>query len=270
MAEVAQPQWDSAEYDTIRLNIQNCFACSQEEAIARLRAMWNNEDQQRPPTPPPPPEPIPPQDDGPQAPAQKKTTFTDFDLNSSIPGGLPFFPAPFAIKKVKTMDYIELWYFTLEGIQDASRATLTAADDTFGLLRTNSGLTLQQIKATRTSRNVIRDDALTWEQISTAQHNILNAATSWPEKHCVVLAKFFINLEALKATSSNPRALILYQAVSCQQWHAALKGQGQPFNLSIINSELLTKLENQIRDLNAQETQNQASKNSSPPHTDSH
>ena len=66
------------------------------------------------------------------------------------------------------MEYVELWYFSSEGCKEASKAALTAADDTFGILNMDSGLALQSIKATKASRNAVVDEHLTWEQIMTA------------------------------------------------------------------------------------------------------
>jgi hypothetical protein len=76
----------------------------------------------------------------------------------------------------------------------------------------------------------------------------------------MVLAEFYMNLEALKVPGANPRALILYQATARRLWHAALKGNGQPFNLAIINNGLLLRLENQIRDHDVEEIKDQVSK----------
>ena len=214
MAEAIQPQWNSPDFNAVRQTFMARFNCSEEAAIERSQNMWNNADAPRPPTPPMPPLPIPPQEPVPQMghevlpPARKKITFTDFELNTPIPESLPFFPAQFAMDKIKSMDYAELWYFTTEGILNASRITLTAADDTYGLLQNNGGLALQQVKASRASRNVISDEALSWDQIATARHNLVDATAGWPDRHRMVLAEFFMNLESLKATGSNPRALI--------------------------------------------------------------
>ena len=112
-----------------------------------------------------------PDEDLPPAPL-KKTTVADFKEEDSIPESLPFFPPQYAIDKIKTLDYVDLWYFTMEGILYVSKIVPTAADDTFGLLRMDLSLTLQQVKATRASRNVIIDEFLSWDQIATAQHNI--------------------------------------------------------------------------------------------------
>lgn len=46
----------------------------------------------------------------------------------------------------------------------------------------------------------------------------------------------------------NTPTLILYHTVVQQQWHETMKGQGNPFNLSIFNQRLYDMLSNQIRD----------------------
>ena len=155
---------------------------------------------------------------------------------------------------------MELWYFTTEGCQEANKATPSVADKTFGLLKTNFGIALQPLKATKASKNVMVDEYLSWEQIMTARHTMINTTShvGWNKKLTLALAQFYINFEGLKSDGYNPRALILYQAVVQKQWHEVLKGQDRPFNISIINDELYTKLENQIRDIDLEELQRQA------------
>ena len=139
MAENIPPQWDSPEFQAIRQTIMARFECSEEDAIDRLQTMWTGQAQRRSPTPPAPPPPappnppndIPPGEHERQPSVRKKNTFADFDLDTTISESLPYFPAQFATNKIQSMDYVELWYFTMEGIADASKITPTAADDTF-------------------------------------------------------------------------------------------------------------------------------------------
>jgi len=191
----------------------------------------------------------------------KKTLFPDFNIGSAITDQIPLLPHEFATRKIKAAEYVDLWYFTTEGLKEASMATLAANDDTFGLLKTEAGLAFQQIHATKASRNAITDEHLSWDQIMTARLNIIAAVTThgWPPKYTMTLAKFYINLEGLKATGTNPRTLIHYHAIARKTWHAALKGQGTPFDLSIVNTTLLGQIENQINQHDFQEMKKQAS-----------
>ena len=134
------------------------------------------------------------------------------------------------------------------------------ADETFSILKTNSGIALQPLKVTKASKNTVVDEYLSWEQIMTAQHTMINITdrVGWNKKLTLALAQFYINLKGLKLDGYNPRALIFYQAVVQKQWHDMLKGQGQLFDFSLINDDLYTKLENQIRDRDLEEFQRQA------------
>lgn len=175
---------------------------------------------------------------------------------------------------------MELWYFTSEGCKEASKASPTVADDAFNILSTKSGLALQSVKATKASPNAIVDEHLSWEQIMTARHTMIATANrvGWDQKLTIALAELYIGLEGLKAEGKNARALVLYHAVARKLWHEALRGRGDPFNISLINNALLDLLENQVRDsdhedmrkiaMEAQkqmiELQRQASKNFPP------
>lgn len=263
MAEPEQPDWNEETFNQFVQRIVDRTQCSEEEAAGRLRTTLQallggeqNPPQEQAPPPPPPP-------------TQKKPVFIDFDLGTTIGDRIPHNPSQYAVGRIENMEYVELWYFTSEGCKEASKATPTAADDTFGLLSTDSGLALQSIKATRASRNATADEHLTWEQIMTARHTLIQTANrvGWPQKHTFALAEFYIKLEGLKADGYNSRALLLYHAVVRRQWHEAMRGRGTPFNLSIINETLLAKLENQIRDRDQEELLKKASGSyqSSPP-----
>ena len=102
------------------------------------------------------------------------------------------------------MEYVELWYFTTEGILDVSKLALTTPDESIGLVRTETGLAIQPIKALKASWNAILDESLSWEQIVMARHNVLDAAAKWPKEHRRSMVEFYMNLEALKAMGTNP------------------------------------------------------------------
>lgn len=209
-------------------------------------------------------EPAPPPDENHPHPAQKEPVAIEFDPDSSIPDRLPSFPAQFAIDKTKAKEYVELWYFTTEGIRDNSQLVPTISDDTFSLMQTDAGLALRQFKATKASRNAVEDEILTWEQIMTARHNMLDAASEWPANIRRSLAEFYMNLEAYKAAGNNTRALISYHAVARRRWYPTLKGTGDRFNIANINKNLLRDLKNRNRNRDHEEMQKQAS-NASPP-----
>ena len=148
MAGEAQRDWNEGTFNQFRQTIMEHFHCSEEEATNRLQTMIQNlvEEPQGQPIPPlhspspiPPRNPPPPQniplEKEPQPPA-KEDKFPDFDLNASISDRIPHNPSQYATGNIENMEYMELWYFTTEGYKEASKATPTAADDTFGILNT--------------------------------------------------------------------------------------------------------------------------------------
>ena len=264
-------QWDSELFAPIRTALREQHGCSEEEAVIRLKNMWTTDMNQRantpqspppPPLPPlPPPRSVSPEIEPPLPPVQRKRIIADFDPNATISDLVPRSPARYAIDKVKAVEYVELWYFTTEGIRDTSKVSCTAADNALGLLQTDAGImAFQQVKATKVSRNVRKDENLSWEQISTARHNIVAAANTWPEKHKQALADFFMNLEALVADGYDTQPIVRYQAVSRRRWHEALLGEHQMFNISHINMNLLANLKLEIQGQDINDLQKQARK----------
>ena len=242
------------------------FQCSAAEAADRLQALIQNliEDEQIPPprldspprtvTPPiilpidPPIPSSPPPNEEPQTATRKKVVYIDFDVDAPIADRVPHHLYEYAVRRIEDMEYVELWYFSKEGCLEASKVTLTAADDTYGLLKTDTGLAFCSTKASKASPNAIPDEQLAWDQITMGRHALLKTArrVGWPDKHIFSLATFYINLEALMSDGYNTQTLILYHAVVRRQWHKTMKGRGTPFNLSIFNQRLFDTLDNQI------------------------
>ncbi|KAF9784544.1 hypothetical protein BJ322DRAFT_989235, partial [Thelephora terrestris] len=185
----------------------------------------------------------------------------DLDQDAMIGDKVPNRPLRFAINKIKAMEYIDLWYFTTEGCKEGSQAIPTASA-AFSILNTETGVTFQPVDSAKPSKKAIIDEHLTWEQLMTARHTFIATANQagWPQGSTQSFAEFYINLESLKADGKNPRALILYHAVVRRQWHEMLKAGDKPFNPSRINQNLLTDLENQIRDHDHEALQRQVSR----------
>ena len=107
MVDIAPPQWNAPKLQPMRDLITACFGGNKVDAITRMQALLDVPGNPDPPAPVPPAPPnIPkqPQEDELQPTVRKKTTFTDFDLESTIPEHLPFFPAPYATDKIKAME----------------------------------------------------------------------------------------------------------------------------------------------------------------------
>lgn len=180
--------------------------------------------------------------------ADKEPIVVDFDLESKIPDRLPQKAARFAIERVQKIDWVQLHYFTKEGTEEAANDPAILLDNSLQLVETENGFALQHTKSAKPAKNVVEDEDLTWSQLLSARHNLIKATTGWPEKHKMAHAYFFVRLEELKAAGLDEKALVLYQAATRKRWHAALKGEGEPFNISNINFTLLADFQNRVRD----------------------
>lgn len=193
--------------------------------------------------------------------------FRDFEINSPAPDVIPLGPSQYAMKKMEDAEYIELWYFTVEGCREANKATPSTIDDTFNLLTTGDNFTLQPTRTVKGSLNAVIDEDLTWDQIMTARHNFVNIAyrMGWPEKFIDSISGLYSGLESLKALGRKTPALIRYHARVRKCWYEAMRGRGAMFDISVINVNLLQEVQNEMRD-DVQEVllNNQASSSDEP------
>ena len=133
------PTQNEEAFNQARGRIMDHFQCSAAEATDRLQALIQNliKDEQIPPprlnSPPrtvtPPIPSSPPLDEEPQTATRKKVVYIDFNVNAPIVDCVPHHPYKYAVRRIKDMEYVELWYFSKEGCLEASKATLTVADD---------------------------------------------------------------------------------------------------------------------------------------------
>ncbi|KAJ7648791.1 hypothetical protein DFH06DRAFT_948891, partial [Mycena polygramma] len=179
---------------------------------------------------------------------KKKPKLGAFDSTLAIPDYLGPRPSNFAKKKVDDREYVELWYFTKEGCLDAEslRGGLEA-DESFGITQIGSTLSLKPLTAFRASKKVVRDEELTWTQLSIAKTGYMSAigAAGWSTEHRAAISSFFYAIENHPSRMNHDdyadNILIIYQARARRFWHDML-AQGTGFNLAIINDKLVEKI----------------------------
>ncbi|KAJ7215344.1 hypothetical protein GGX14DRAFT_359547 [Mycena pura] len=188
----------------------------------------------------------------------KKPKLGIFDMTLSIPDYLAPQISNFARKKLEDKEYIELWYWTKEGCLEADlfRGGVEA-DESFGITQIGSTLSLKPLTAFKASKKVVRDEDLTWAQVSIAKTGFLNAleGAGWPAEHRGAMASFFYGIENHFTRTNHDKyadnILLIYQAQARRFWHNML-AQGQGFNPAIINTKLLeqisTVFHNKLRD----------------------
>ncbi|KAF9441041.1 hypothetical protein P691DRAFT_685341, partial [Macrolepiota fuliginosa MF-IS2] len=75
----------------------------------------------------------------------------------------------YALKRLKNFNYVELWYFTPQGCDEAILMDQTCDQDPLALTRVDSIMSLKPIDAVTASKNVLSDEALSWDHICLAQ-----------------------------------------------------------------------------------------------------
>lgn len=151
------------------------------------------EDQQRrhrsePPQGDPPqnddaPRPDPIDNDGTQPKAQKAKVFPS---GMTVPDAESPRPSEYARQKITKFEYIELWYFSREGLAKASQPTTSTSNDTFGIVTGDLGaVQLCPVATTKASKNALPDESLSWDQISFASKVYVDALRKgqWPDQH---------------------------------------------------------------------------------------
>ncbi|KAJ6482381.1 hypothetical protein DFH09DRAFT_1462357, partial [Mycena vulgaris] len=188
---------------------------------------------------------------------KKKPKLGAFDSTLAIPDYLGPRASAFAKKKLEDKEYVELWYWTKEGCLDAEALRGgVEADESFGITQVGSTLSLKPLTAYKASKKVIRDEDLTWAQLSIAKTGYLAAleAAGWPNPHRASLASFFYTIENHPSRMNHDdyadSILVIYAARARRFWHDQLS-QGKGFNIAIVNDKLMdqisTEFHNKLR-----------------------
>ena len=185
---------------------------------------------------------------------KKKHKMNPFTLGVSVPDVLVHPPSQYALQKLSTFDYVELWYFTLAGRLDAAKhSNKSQADDTFGISKVEDHLTVRSIALVRASCNTLSDHNLSFSEFLQAKNFFLNHArkAEWPIVHLDALAKFFWLLEThpMIQLPLGERIILTYTSHVRLDWHQELKA-GRGYDISITNQHLLRTIADEVRALN--------------------
>ncbi|KAH9928239.1 hypothetical protein B0H21DRAFT_712162 [Amylocystis lapponica] len=154
---------------------------------------------------------------------KKKPKMAIFDVSRAPPTELRPDISSFARNKLKSFEYVELWYFTLEG--------------------------KAPISAFKASKHVVLDTDLTWLQMTNGSVNFLwEIEPIWPEVNVKALASFFYGITGHPSEElpHGYAALIVYQACMRRHWHNKLNVPGRSFNPSIFNKTVLTTFRGEL------------------------
>ena len=152
-------------------------------------------------------------------------------------------PSQYALQKLSSFDFVELWYFSPEGCADAARSnSKSQADDAFGLSKVDDILTVKSVAAIRASRHAVADHELSFKSFLQAKNSFLVYArkAEWPGENVDVLATFFwrIEMHPLRKTAMGNRIVLTYAARVRRDWHDEIK-HGNGYDISIMNNDLM-------------------------------
>ena len=105
---------------------------------------------------------------------KKKPKLKEFVANKPVGDTTQLRPSRYAIHKLDERDYVELYYFTLEGCTEAVKLDRTIAQDAFTFAKADETLLLKPMASHKPSSKVIPDEDLTWRQMSIARTCLLH------------------------------------------------------------------------------------------------
>ncbi|KAG1776943.1 hypothetical protein EV702DRAFT_1045645 [Suillus placidus] len=123
---------------------------------------------------------------------KKKPKINDFKVGTSVSDTLLHRPSQYAVHKLKSFEYVELWYFSPDGCKDTADEAKSSTDRTFGFTKVDDFIALKAVAAFKPSRKAIQDHSLEWRQFDMAKNSFLLYINklNWPEKHQRALTMF--------------------------------------------------------------------------------
>ena len=153
-----------------------------------------------------------------------------------------------AVRKMDKGLYVELWYYTNAGLDEAVCNSSTVDDKAMVILRLpNGGTSWVPAAAAKTASGVTDDRNILWEDFCQAAPRMIVAMeeADWPHDRVDMMAKFWGNLQVHQLRSTrdplDQKTLIVYQAEQRRLWHIAVSSPQGAYNLSCINEDIMRK-----------------------------
>lgn len=181
----------------------------------------------------------------------KKPKLSSFNPDRMVGSSIEMPPAVFAIRKLERFEFVELWYFTPEGRLEAQTNSFASTQDAFALTNVDDMLALKSVSSMRSSKAVVKDQDLSWDQMFRAKAMMLGQMTlaGWSADHVKSLALMFYNLEnhEQRERPNGKQIIQTYAARVRRDWHACLDRQ-EGYNISVINPLLMRSIADEIQD----------------------
>ncbi|KAF8196510.1 hypothetical protein BJ912DRAFT_846769 [Pholiota molesta] len=175
----------------------------------------------------------------------------------TAPDTAPVLISPTVRKKLKAGDWVALWHFTSDGLDEVTRDPGAADYDAVSLVRLDSNsVGWAPAHELKKSRAVVDDADLSWDDFLQAAPRLLVAMqqSAWPKDRVDMFATFFGNIQLVALGTvrgdleARRRALLLYASEQRKQWHVCISSPDTAFNLSVINYTLLGRYVAQVHE----------------------
>ncbi|TCD60354.1 hypothetical protein EIP91_010322 [Steccherinum ochraceum] len=155
---------------------------------------------------------------------------------------------PYARERLKNYKYIDIWYFSEEGIRLTTTTRGTAGCEGLGIVPSADGIQLRPTHDLKPSKFAIADEYLDWPTISQARHLFLQliAELGWRPDIIQMFHEFFYKLDGheLGQTGSSGRAtLAQYEATVRRKWHDLVERRQETFDLAEISATVMYQCE---------------------------
>ncbi|KAG2107914.1 uncharacterized protein F5147DRAFT_577361 [Suillus discolor] len=162
------------------------------------------------------------------------------------------FVSDFTLRKIDKGSFVELYYWTNAGLEEALFSYSTRDDE--GLIPSEQDGTTVWISAaaSKPSKNVIPDRFLTTVDFAQAIPRIIAALEEcdWPKQRILMLARFWGAIMTHRYWNSSDqvaqRALMIYQEEQQRAWHHAVALGTGAWDLSILSDIVLGCLFNRV------------------------
>ena len=170
-----------------------------------------------------------------------------------MPTITPVIASNYTNKKMEKGQYVELWYYTNDGLDEAMKTNTTLDDDAMIISKGPDGST-SWVPATtaRDSKRVLDDKDIPWEDFCQAIPRMIIAMeeTNWPLERVHRLASFWGNLQVHELRSFcdplDQKTLLLYQARQCRLWHLAIPTPKSAYNIATIDETVMHKTKEEV------------------------
>jgi len=183
---------------------------------------------------------------------RNKSKFTPVS-SAKVPSTPVIIPSHYAVRKLKAGEYVELYYFTNDGVRDAKKTLLSSDPDSLVLTAGPDGqqtwVTAGAIRDPKSA--VTKDENLSWEEFNQAAPRMIIAMKQheWPEDRVSMHVQFWTALQTHRwrhdLDELRQRALLLYQSQQRRLWHLTAGGPNG-WSIAELNNDLIVEAREEL------------------------